>query len=62
MYETVVGYVMAILGLALILLSMVLLSTKGRGDKVITWRGFGVVFEIKPCRDCASRRKIIKEC
>lgn len=56
MTEQMTLTMLSVLGVILLPLALVVLTVKGVGDKVVTWRGFGVVFEIKPCANCRIRR------
>lgn len=56
MTEQMTLTILSVLGVILLPLALVVVTVKGRGDKVVTWRGFGVVFEIKPCANCRVRR------
>lgn len=46
----------SLVGMCLLILSVVVLAIRGRSDRVVTWRGLGVTFEIKPCGKCPQRK------
>lgn len=53
MTEAIQSLVAGLVGLVLILLAFVALSIRS-GRKAISWRGFGVTFEIRSCAECPS--------
>lgn len=57
MSEAIVSIICSVLGVCVIVCCFVVLAIRGRGNQAITWKGFGVVFEIRPCRDCAMKGK-----
>lgn len=56
MSEQLAIYVLSGLGIVLLPLAVIIMAVKGSKNQVVTWRGFGVVFEIKPCSNCRIRR------
>lgn len=56
MNEQLAIYVLSGLGMVLLPLAAIIMVVKGSKNQVVTWRGFGVIFEIKPCSKCRLRR------
>lgn len=58
MTESVLAIVSCVIGVIVLCFASIVLALKVKGDKIITWRGFGVAFMISPCHDChfAQRR------
>lgn len=52
MSETLATIVIAAIGILFLCLASVVLALKTKGDRSISWSGFGVVFRVGPCRDC----------
>lgn len=52
MSETIIAPVLALVGVLVLCFCSIILALKVKGDKVITWRGFGVAFTVCPCREC----------
>lgn len=52
MSESLLAPVLALIGIAVLCFCSVVLALRVKGDKVITWRGFGVTFTVSPCREC----------
>lgn len=62
MTDAIITAVLGLIGVVVIAVSSVVMALKVTGDKSITWRGFGVSFQIQPCKDCVNARKsMIKE-
>lgn len=57
MTDAILTAILGLLGIAVIAVSSVVMALKVNGDKSITWRGFGVSFQIQPCKDCVNARK-----
>lgn len=56
MAENLTQYALAFAGLIVILLSCVVLAVRNKGEQTVSWKGFGVTFEIKPCGDCPNKK------
>lgn len=52
MSETLATVVVAALGIMFLCLASVVLALKTKGERVITWSGFGVEFRVRPCKNC----------
>ena len=52
--------VLAIVGVMALVIASVVIAVKGKGDKVVSWRGFGVQFEIRPCTSCPTAKTLKK--
>lgn len=52
MSEALATVVIAAIGIIVLCFASVVLALKTKGDRSITWSGFGVVFKVSPCRDC----------
>lgn len=57
MSETLATVVIAALGIMFLCLASVVLALKTRGERVITWSGFGVEFRVSPCKSCKFANK-----
>lgn len=40
--------------------SSVVMAVTVKGDRVLTWSGFGVSFRISPCSDCPIKAKGVR--
>lgn len=60
-YGTLVTVVLALVGVVTLAIASVAITLKGKGDRVVSWRGFGVQFEIRPCAGCAAAKQFFKE-
>lgn len=56
MTDAILTAILGLLGIAVIAVSSVVMALKVTGDKSITWKGFGVSFQIQPCKDCVNTR------
>lgn len=54
MSDAITGIILSIGGLLIIAISFAVTATRSKKDQVVSWRGFGVTFEIKPCGQCPS--------
>lgn len=62
MTDAILTAILGLVGMAVIAVSSVVMALKVGGDRSITWRGFGVSFEIRSCKSCVNGRKsMIKE-
>lgn len=52
--EALATVVVAAVGVMFLCLASVVLALKVKGDRSISWSGFGVVFRVSPCRDCPA--------
>lgn len=52
MSETLATIVVAAIGIMVLCVASVILALKTKGDRSITWSGFGVVFRVSPCVEC----------
>lgn len=57
MTDAIITAVLGLIGVVVIAVSSVVMALRVTGDKSITWRGFGVSFQIQPCKDCVNARK-----
>lgn len=57
MTETLLTAILALVGIVVLAISSVVMAIRAKGDRAITWSGFGVSFHISPCTDCPSHRK-----
>lgn len=55
--DTLVTAVLFLVGFVVTAVSAVILALRTKGDRAITWSGFGVCFRVTPCVDCRLRRK-----
>lgn len=51
MSELFLTPILALIGVVVLCFCSIVLALKVKGDKVITWRGFGVTFAVRPCRE-----------
>lgn len=56
--ESAFAAILMLLGVVVLCFCSIVLALKVRGDKVITWRGFGVTFTVCPCRECPVVTKV----
>lgn len=49
--------ILFLVGLVVLAVSSVVLALRAKGDRSITWSGFGVCFNVTPCVNCRLRRK-----
>lgn len=52
MSETLATIVVAAIGILFLCFASVVLALKTKGERAITWSGFGVVFKVTPCKNC----------
>lgn len=52
MSEALATVVIAAIGIVVLCFASVVLALKTKGDRSITWSGFGVVFRVSPCAEC----------
>lgn len=52
-----ISIVASLTGIVVLAFSLMALSVRAKGNQVITWRGLGVTFEIKPCAKCRHLEK-----
>lgn len=57
MSDTIFTALCFLAGVAVLAVSSVILALRVKGDRTITWSGFGVCFNITPCSSCKLRRK-----
>lgn len=57
MTDTIFTAVVFLVGVVVLAASSVVLALRTKGDRAITWSGFGVCFNVTPCSSCKSRRK-----
>lgn len=57
MADSFTTLVVSLIGLLLLLIGFIVLAVKSNGKQVVSWRGFGVTFEIKPCSTCKMRKE-----
>lgn len=55
MSDTLLAAVLSLVAGVFLLVGFVAITFRNKDDLVITWRGFGVTFEIKPCAKCDVR-------
>lgn len=56
MTDTILTGVLLLVGFVVLAVSSVVLALRAKGDRAITWSGFGVCFNVTPCTDCRLRR------
>lgn len=52
MSEALATVVITAIGIIFLCFASVILALKTKGDRSITWSGFGIIFRVSPCRDC----------
>lgn len=57
MNDTIFTAILFLAGVAVLAVSSVVLALRTKGDRTITWSGFGVCFNVTPCSSCKLRRK-----
>lgn len=55
--DTLVTAILFLVGFVVTAVSAVILALRTKGDRSITWSGFGVRFKVTPCVDCRLGRK-----
>lgn len=55
--DALVTAILFLVGFVVLAVSSVILALRAKGDRSITWSGFGVCFNVSPCFDCRLRRK-----
>lgn len=55
MSDSIAALVVAAFGVMVLAVVSVVLALKTRGDRSITWSGFGVEFRVSPCSRCPAR-------
>lgn len=48
--------ILFLVGFVVLAVSSVVLALRVKGDRAITWSGFGVRFDVTPCVKCKLRR------
>lgn len=56
MTDAIVTGLLLLVGFVVLAVSSVVLALRAKGDRAITWSGFGVRFNVTPCTDCRARR------
>lgn len=49
--------ILCLVGFVVLAVSSVVLALRAKGDRAITWSGFGVCFNVTPCVSCKLRKK-----
>lgn len=57
MNDTIFTAILFLAGVAVLAVSSVVLALRTKGDRTITWSGFGVCFNVTPCSSCRLRRR-----
>ena len=57
MSDTIFTAILVLAGIAVLAVSSVILALRSKGDRTVTWSGFGVCFSVTPCSSCKLRRK-----
>lgn len=52
--DSITTLLISLVGLCVIVVAFIALTVRSRGNQAISWRGFGVIFEIKPCAKCVG--------
>lgn len=52
MSETLATIVIAAIGAMVLCVASVVLALRTKGDRCVTWSGFGVVFRVGRCAEC----------
>lgn len=60
MSEALTAAVVSLVGLLVIVVSCVVIAVRSHGKQVVSWKGFGVTFEIKPCATCRQHSRLEK--
>lgn len=55
--DSVITILVSIVGLCVLALAFLAITVRSRGNQAISWSGFGVTFEIKPCATCVGYRR-----
>lgn len=55
--DSVVTMLVSLVGLCVLALAFLAITVRSRGNQAISWSGFGVTFEIKPCATCMGYRR-----
>lgn len=50
--DPAISALLSLVGVVVLALTFIALAVHGKSNQVVTWKGFGVTFEIKPCRHC----------
>lgn len=57
--DAITATLMSIVGLCILVLSFLAITVRSKGNQAVSWSGFGVTFEIKPCASCTGyKRKV----
>lgn len=56
MTDYVYAGLLSLAGVCILIVSVVILAVRGKGDRAVSWHGLGVTFEIKPCNRCPIRK------
>lgn len=57
MTDNVIALILSLVGLFVLVFGFIALAVKSNGSQVVSWRGFGVTFEIKPCSHCRFKKE-----
>lgn len=57
MTDSVIALITSVVGLFLLLIGFIALAVRSNEQQVVSWKGFGVTFEIKPCARCRARER-----
>lgn len=55
--DSVTTILVSIVGLCVLVFAFLAITVRGRGNQAVSWSGFGVTFEIKPCAKCEGYRR-----
>lgn len=55
--DTLFTAILFLVGFVVLAVSSVVLALRAKGDRAITWSGFGVRFSLTPCVNCRHRKK-----
>lgn len=61
MLERIGEFPLISLGLIVVIIFAVFTQLRGKRGSSLSWKGFGVTFEVKPCRDCTYSREVSDE-
>ena len=53
--DAAITILVSLVGLVVLALAIVTVAVRGKGNQAVIWKGFGVTFEIRPCRTCPSK-------
>lgn len=55
--ESITTLLVSVVGLCVLVFAFLAITVRSRGNQAVSWSGFGVTFEIKPCATCAGYKR-----